>query len=308
MTAPAPGWFPQLDLIGIDSDVRAGALRHDSFQLATRMTLLLLLVASPPYWYVRTPLIAAGIGGLLLPRIRESRALWLAITTILFTSNYHHWYSADNHKHLLAYWCLTVFVAASSKGRSGLLALNARLLVGAAFGLSVFWKLNLEFMSGEFFHYTFLFDPRFRSIAEVIGGIAPASYDANQLVHGELSQAAIGSVRALTSSPALTPVGCVMAGWTLLIEAAVALAFLFSSRHHIARFRSALLLCFVATTYFLAPVLGFAYLLLCMGVTTLESRAELERYRMPYIVAFAGVSLYAMPWRQLATTLMGNGS
>lgn len=285
---------------------RVGTVRGGTFRLASQMTLLLLLVASPPHWYVRAPLMGAALGGLLAPSLRESRWFWLAISSILFTSNYHHWHTADNHKHLLAYWGLAIFASLCAEDRDRRLELNARLLIGGAFGLAFIWKLHREFMSGDFFHYTLLFDARFRTLAEAVGGLAPASYDANWLAHRQLGEVAAGSMRPLVSGAWITFIAKGMAGWTLFIEGAVALAFLFPWRGGLARWRSPLLLCFVGTTYLLAPVLGFAYVLLCMGVTTL-SASELKRYRAPYIAAFAGVSFYAMSWRGLANALLEGG-
>jgi len=91
--------------------------------------------------------------------------------------------------------------------------------------------------------------------------------------------------------PRLLAVARAMAAGTVAIEAAIAVVFLLPLGWRIARMRDALLLVFCATTYALAPVAGFGWLLLSIGVAQLEPARR--RTRATYLVAFALVLVEA---------------
>ena len=79
------------------------------------------------------------------------------------------------------------------------------------------------------------------------------------------------------------------------IEAAVDLAFLWPLGRGPSRARDALLLGFAATTYAVATVEGFAWLLLAMG--TAQCEPDRHRTRLAYLGVYALVLVYReLPW------------
>jgi hypothetical protein len=78
---------------------------------------------------------------------------------------------------------------------------------------------------------------------------------------------------------------------TLALEAAVAIAFLAPLGRRV-WLRHWLLLCFCATTYAIAPVVGFGWLLLAMGAAQCAPHAR--RTRLAYLGVFALLIFYAV--------------
>jgi hypothetical protein len=91
----------------------------------------------------------------------------------------------------------------------------------------------------------------------------------------------------------LFAVADVLTASTLAVEIAVAAAFLAPLGTFVSRARHALVAVFCASTYALAPVAGFGWLLLSMGIAQCEP--EKERTRLVYLCAFA-VVLFATRW------------
>ena len=86
-----------------------------------------------------------------------------------------------------------------------------------------------------------------------------------------------------------------MTWWTVFLEGAVAVAFLWPLERGVSRGRDALLLLFCVTTYAVAPVEGFGWLLIAMGVA--QCAPERRRTRLLYLAVFALVLFYRdVPW------------
>jgi hypothetical protein len=78
--------------------------------------------------------------------------------------------------------------------------------------------------------------------------------------------------------------------WGVMLEAAVALAFLWPPRRRLARMRDGVLLLFAASVYAVATVEGFAWLLLSMGAA--QCRRDRRHTRLAYIGVFALILFY----------------
>jgi hypothetical protein len=199
------------------------------------------------------------------------------------------WSLADNHAYLLCYWCFAVLLALVSRDVAGCLAVNGRLLIGWAFAFAVLWKLVLspDYLDGRFFRVTLVTDPRFADFARLAGGLG-----ADQLA--DLRAFAGGHWDAGLPPPEqpsrflwlarTTTIG------TLAIEAAVAAACLSPPGRGLSRLRDVLLIGFCLTTYAVATVAGFGWLLLAMGVAQSDPRRR--RTRLAYLAAFLVVLVY----------------
>jgi len=270
--------------------------------LALGLTLLDLLLHPVGAWYLRPFFLALAATALLFPRWRRSRALWTALALATGLRVVLSWPLADNHAFLLAYWCLAIALALRARDGAGFLAFNGRLLIGLTFAFASLWKLVLspDFVDGTFFRVAFLLDERFADFARLFGGMTQELLEVNR---DALTQHADG-VRALGGAvlpPRFEPLADAATLWTLACEIAIALAFLWPT-DGLARFRDSLLLLFCATTYAVATVEGFGWLLLAMGVAQCDPARRTTR--LLYLACFALILFYReIPWAGLLADL-----
>jgi hypothetical protein len=256
--------------------------------LALRLTLLLLLLRPPGSGWLRPSILALAVAGLLLPRVLRHPALWLALAGLLAWRVIAGWPLADNHAYLLVYWCLAIALARFAPDPARALAWNGRALVGLAFAFATFWKLlSPDYLDGRFFRVMLVEDERLERVATTLGGIErEALLERRAFVTGQ----ADGAARAVPEEPARLRRLALAATWlTFALEAAVAVAFL-APLGRLAGLRHALLLAFCAGTYAIAPVVGFGWLLLAMGVAQCERGAH--RLRLAYVGVFALLVVY----------------
>ena len=96
-----------------------------------------------------------------------------------------------------------------------------------------------------------------------------------------------------------------MTYWTAAIELALAAAFLWWKGGALSRARHALLIVFCATTYAVATVDGFGWLLTSMGVAQCDPR--LVKTRALYVASFALILVYReVPWAALLANRLGS--
>lgn len=269
--------------------VRARA-NLEPIDLALRLTALDLLLRPVAGPRLRPAFLLVAALVLVVPRCLRARIPWAALTVLAILRVGADWPFADNHAYLLTYWCLGVTLALGDPAPRETLAESARLLIGLAFTFAVLWKtlLSPEFLDGTFLRVTFLVDPRLDALAAAASGLSP---DALGLWRDWL-----GGHGSVSTAPGPVParlglVAGLATAWTVVLEAAVAAAFLFPLRARLARGRDVLLLVFCATTYAVLPVKGFGWLLLAMGVA--QSSPEARGLRLAYLAAFAWVGLCA---------------
>jgi hypothetical protein len=255
------------------------------FELAPRLTLLALLLRPVGDANLRPFVTAAAAAGLLLPGLLRAPAFWLALAAAAALRVAVDWPMADNHAYLLAYWCLAVGLALRSDDPGGWLGWNASWLVGLAFAFASAWKLALspDYLDGTFFRVFLATDERFAPLALRLGGLAPEDLAALRAALG--AHAHLPSPALPELPPRLARLADVATVWTAAIELATAVAFLAPDRWRLAALRDPLLLVFCAGTYAAAPVHGFGWLLLALGV------AQTPRVPGPRRAAYVGVFL-----------------
>jgi hypothetical protein len=263
--------------------------------LALRLTLLLLLLRPVGSGWLRPSILALAAAGLMLPGALRHPALWLALALLGGWRVIAGWPLADNHAYLLVYWCLAIALARLAPDPERTVAWNGRALVGLAFAFAVVWKLlSPDYLDGRFFRVALVEDRRLEPFAIALGGL-----DREQLLARRAFVAQHVDGPALQGKAPLEPARlralAFAATWlTLALEAALALAFLapLGRRDWL---RHTLLLFFCATTYAIAPVASFGWLLLAMGVSQCE--ADARRTRLAYLGVFALLIFYAhAPW------------
>jgi hypothetical protein len=276
--------------------------------LALRLGALALLLHPVGTPAVRAAMLALAGAALLFPACLRSAATWAALAALAALRVALDWPLADNHAYLLAYWCLAAALALASREPDAWLAWNGRRLLGLVFLFATGWKLvSPDFLDGTFLAVTSLRDPRFEGVTRLLAGFGPQELAAAREALEQHTDGAPPETVAGVAAPfVLRSAARLAALYTVALEAAIALFFLWPARRRPAGLRDAALLLFCASTYAVATVAGFAWLLLAMGVAQCEP--ERRRTRAAYLAAFALVLFYAtVPWAGRLAARLGAG-
>jgi len=270
--------------------------------LVLRLTLVDLLLRPGGSWAVRSSLLALAALGILVPKALHSPPLWLALAGLTGWRVIESWPLADNHAYLLSYWCLAVAIALLISEGAETLRRSARWLLVAVFGLTLLWKglLAPEYLDGRFFRVTLLKDDRFSQASQLVGGLTPEEIRLNrEALRPPPDGAQLLEPPDLVEPPTFLRFARAATWGTFLMEATVAAAFLLPLPGRVAAARHVALLLFCTLTYAFAPVAGFGWLLLAMGMA--QCRPQERRWELCYAVAFFLVLfLVEIPWARLA--------
>jgi hypothetical protein len=277
-----------------DNDSETGGL-----DLILRLTLIDLLLRPMGPWFIRASLLLTSALGLIAPAVLRSPITWASTFVLIALRIALDWPLPDNHIYLLAYWCLAVAVALATN-RAGSIATSARLLVGLAFLFAVLWKgvLSPEYRDGRFFAVTFLTDDRFADAVRLLGGLSESDLESNRTFLEPLPEGAAWFDKSLVETRAFRILVACATWSTLAIETAIALLFLLPLRSPLEAIRHIFLLGFCIVTYAFAPIAGFGWLLLVMGLAVCS--AEQRRLRTTYVAVYFLILLYSeIPWAGL---------
>lgn len=279
---------------------RLARLDFEPLEALPLLTVVLLLTAMPPQWYLAGPLVAIFALGVVYRSWLAAPQYWYVVATLLGTTIYLNWEASDNHRYLFVYWCLALCCAFSlpREQQSAALALSSRWLIGLCMLLAAVWKLATpEYVNGTFFQFELLVDERLAAFTTQITGLSSEVLADNRMLRdllrsGHVETAAIESVR-LSGQDATNWLAYATTWWTVGIEGLLAAAFLWPNSRRAATNRNALLLLFAATTYFIAPVRGFGWMLMLLGLAQCEER---ERgFRPAFLAAIMLIQLYTLP-------------
>jgi hypothetical protein len=278
---------------------------HAPLALALRMTAVLLLLRpqGPPVVQVAQVGIAslALFGSGLLARAD----VWMSAAAVVFVRIAWDWPLADNHIYLLAYWCLALGLALGAPNPTVSLQASARWLVAAAFTMAVLWKslFSPDFTDGRFFRMTLIVDERFEDLVRVATGMTRAEIDRHRMALVPLGAGAeLAPDETLVEPAALGRLAQVLTWAGLLLEAAIAAAFLAPLGPGLRWIRHALLILFCIAIYPVAPVPGFGWLLLSMGVVSAASDRWRAAYAGAWLIVLAGTGL---PWTGWVADALG---
>lgn len=280
----------------------------DALTVLPTLTVILLLLNVPEIWYLRIPLVALAIVGLALRSALHSPAYWYALATLLGATVYFNWDTADNHQYLFVYWCLALCSVQTlpEEQRASALAKISRWLLALCMLLAVGWKLAMpDYRASDFFEYTLAADPRFADLARAVGGESAIMLEDNRelqrwITQGYLSGVEVNTAR-LAVTPRLTSLAWVLTWWTVGIEAAIGILFLLPERRWTAHARNAVLVLFAITTYSVAHVRGFGWMLMLLGLA--QCRSDEKAWRWAYFGAFLLIQLFLTPFVGIAEVL-----
>jgi hypothetical protein len=276
--------------------VVAALVDGEPIDVALRATLLIFLLGPNLLgleWHYKLLFQIVSVVGLLAPAVGRSAGFWCVVTALMVCKSFDHWWMQDNHVFLLTWWCIAITIGLFAADAKGVIALNARVLIGLSFFFAVLWKgfLSPDYMSGEYFHYTFLTDGRFSQIGILLCGMTAEDYSHNYAAINQLANytAEVHSVQ-LQGTDALRTLALVVTWWTVLIEGALAVLFLVPISTRLSRWRDAVLLLFAWTTYAAAPVKTFGWTLTTLGLAQCDRDAR--RTRFCYLMTYPLLLIY----------------
>jgi hypothetical protein len=276
------------------------------------LLMLVLLLNAPEVWYLRTPLIVLFAVGVVIRRWTYSASYWYVVAALLGTTVYVNWATSDNHKYLFIYAALTLCCVFSlpRQEQDDALALSSRWLIGLCMVLATAWKLaNPQYLSGGFFTYELLADDRFAYVASWLGRVPAADLQANVelrelIVNGHLRGLDI-STATLSTATGIRGLAIGLTVWTLLIEGLLAVLFLLPDGPRIAKVRNIALLVFGFSTYCVAPVRGFGWILMLLGLA--QCREHERGFRLAYFIAFLAIQAYMIPAAGIVRLILSGG-
>lgn len=269
--------------------------KQSVFILASRMTLILVLLYTNEYWYLKIPIVLLISASIIFEQIYSNNNFWLSILVILASANLNNWYSIDNHQYLITYWCLALYLSSLSDDPDETLARNSRLLIGLTFLFATFWKLiSSDFLDGRFFHFTLLTDQRFADVTTYASSLNRGKLIQNYQAMSQLLayDSQLYGVQ-LQSNPQVLAITKIITYWSILIEGLVTAGFLLPLKSIVGKWRNFLLILFVVTTYAIAPVIGFGSVLVIMGFA--QTAPESKKTRLAYIITFFLLQIYMLP-------------
>ena len=272
--------------------------KHGVNDSVLTLTAIILLLRPFDVWWVASFVLAAACLSLLSRAVRRAPVTWLLVAVFVAARIVAVWPLSDNHIYLLAYWCLALGLALSSANPAGTLSVSSRWLLGGAFAMAVLWKaaLSPDYVDGRFFRVTLLTDERFADASLVFGGLSREQMIQNRAFLEPLPQGA----ELLTPPPFVEPprlrAFAAAATWGgLFLEGLIALTCLVPVRGRLDVARHGLLLAFCVTTYALAPVAGFGWLIATMGLA--QCRPHQQSLHRAYLAVFILILLYSeVPW------------
>ena len=272
--------------------------RLPGLALALRMTAVLLLLRPQGPPLLQTAYLAAGAVALIAPSALTSAQLWLTVSAVVALRIASDWPLADNHVYLLAYWCLALGLALSSAAPSLTMSRAARWLVASSMAFAVLWKsvLSPDYLDGRFFRMTLIVDERFEDVVRVAGGMTREEIARHRLALAPLSEGAeLAEDASLVEPVAFSRLALALTWGALFWELALAAVFLAPLPAALQWVRHALLLAFCTLVYPVAPVAGFGWLLLAMGVSQMPDADAF--WRRAYVLIWLWVlATTELPW------------
>jgi hypothetical protein len=240
------------------------------------------------------------VAGIIVRAARSSPALWFTISMFVLAHDIVSWADVDNHKWLMGWWCVALGMAALAPAESQLkvIKFNARLLLGLCFAFATIWKLfSVDYLDSTFFEYELLTDSRFRDASHYVGRVEIEDLKENRKSVHEFQKSYRTDLETpesitLVSNRLIDLLAIGMTWWTILIEGAIALVCLWPGDRLIAIVRAMVLLVFAATTYLLAPVLGFGWMVIVMGFAQCPERYK--KLQASFLVVLGLLYIYRL--------------
>jgi len=269
--------------------------RITTVDLSIVFTLILLFFYTESILQIDLLIKVSVIIGILFFRFTKSPWYWFYISIVLIVGHITVWYSIDNHKYLMTWWCLAIAFSFYLENHSKNIHFNGRVLIGLCFMFATFWKLiTPEFIDGSFFHYLLIGgDGRFDEFSMLLTGIHQDTIDINRQLINELKLSSDENLRfTLEFTERSVIIAHILTWWTIIIEGVIALGFLCKGNWFVKHYRDYLLGIFIITTYSVANVIEFAWLIIAMGVAQIDEN-NLKFKKLWYILLFIIMAFFS---------------
>jgi hypothetical protein len=195
---------------------------------------------------------------LIVPNYWNNRYLWtvMSVIEVLFLSMF--WFSLDDHFFLFGFLTFSVAIYSWTKNIDDLKKAFA-VYLSFVMGFAACYKMFFypEYGTGNFLLYATAFDPRFASLALILG------VDMNALSNEVL--AAYNFADPKPSNLKIKDMFAILE-WSIVILESLLCVFYFPwSKNLTQRFRSPTLMIFLVFIYLITPVLGFAHSFCLIG-------------------------------------------
>tara|TARA_R100001369_G_scaffold92823_1_gene140195 strand:- start:6805 stop:7746 length:942 start_codon:yes stop_codon:yes gene_type:complete len=273
------------------------------------LVFLLFFMTDDKYLIIAMPVIL--IPGILFNGVASNKYYWafLAILTIILylILDFVGFY-IPNHKHIYAYVCLAItFVLFFSKNTKILegIKIQSKFIIGLCFLFATTGKfLAPEFLNGSFFVFTNTIDPRFFGFTSLMGNI-----DFQDLLHNQnnfhdlLNTTDPDKIFQLNGAQKLNGIALILSYWTIFIEGMIAISFISPNKFKISKYRNIFLITFILTTYPIATVPGFAYVLTTLGFIQSVEKEKITGYSWFYLFVFILLPLIEIPFSEVVSLL-----
>jgi len=265
---------------------------ENQFQLAAKLTLVVLLLHSGVGGPTDIPIKLLVVVGFLWADVVLDWMYWLIALFFLVYGNAPMWDLIDNHYYLITYWVASIVCILVSGSLD--LSWNARALIALTMLAAAFHKLlSPDYMSGEMFQHHLLLDGRFRGAAAVLTGLQLEDLEWNAHAWQAFVQS---SSRAdelwLRGAEEVGLLGLALTWWGVLIELVIGACFLLPQRKVFMAIGNVSLLIFIVTTYFIASVVGFGWILAVLGIA--QCRPSQTRFRFAYLLSLFAVAVFPL--------------
>lgn len=269
----------------------AAIRKLEPFDCALYLTLVIFIVERPD---VQSVVLFSAVGIIARPLL-YSWVYWMILTLLFVTVSWQPWYAVPNHIYLQAYWCLAITICLRSDSKEELLAKSAKWLVGLVFLFAVIWKLRTpEFVDGRFIEFSILTDVRLAPLAGLLGIDLETVLQNREWLNGYTKAGLLSGQVQLTTTDGIRPVSLVLSWWTILIEFVVSLVFLLPKQRVPRQWLHGCLLGFIFSTYLLAPVVGFGWALVAMGMSQVDKNSK-SRWTFLYLLGYILIFLSRNP-------------
>ena len=280
----------------------AGSTPHDFSTVVTSLTLGLLVFHGFHHDYFEIPFQLLFIAFLVVPWLRTHAPFWFLIACFSAAALWLDWREADNHKYLLFYWTVAVFLACELGGeeRDIMVKKAARFLLFFTMTLAVVQKsLSSDYLNGDFFQFILMTDGRFSEFTALLCGIEPGVLDANRELYRQAQDPVNfnATFPPLFSNEKLVLLAGVLTWLNYLTEFAIAVCVLLPRSIRWSIIVHVFLIGFITTVYAVAPVIGFGWLLTIWGYCLAPD--EFSSLRLGYVALFLLLCVYEFPWLTL---------
>ncbi len=271
-------------------------------ELVSMLTLILVLFHGFVSDNFKYPVQLFFLIALFYRPILISSVAWGILAMISTYEVINFWHHTANHKFLTAYWLWTLCIThwcQSQESKERNLLTNARFLIMLTMAGACIQKLfSSSYMDGSFFEITMLTTPAFDFMLQLIG-VDSFLPNMTTTAISDLRSASVEVINETISLPLTYGYhwfAMIITIWNLFIQFLLEALCLFQGHKPQLIFHW-LFLFFIQTTYFVAPFVGFGFLICIWGYVL--SAKRFPRVSYLYLISIALMTLYESPWRQV---------